>query len=318
MNPRRLARRERPHRAGHRERARFFRPRLDRAVVIVDALLGTGLDRDVSGFFATLIEHVNRARGRRIALDIPSGLHANTGSPLGTAVRAAETVTFAALKLGLVTSTGAEYAGNVTVVDIGIPASVTEAVGEGARVLDETDVAGCSRRGVATHKGAAGRVVAIAGSAGKTGAALLVARGALRAGAGSRRLPRFRKSRTLSTFVCSRNDGSHRPLRSSRPSTSISRPRMRSSLDLGLVSTPRRARWWARRVAPPGARRGRRGRAHALRGSLGRPAECAEMTGAHAPPRGNGAPPLDEHETSGTIASVPFRTPSVNRTPSFC
>lgn len=158
---------------------------LARATIVVDALLGTGLDRPVAGLLGDAIERINRAPGVRIALDIPSGLDANTGCPLGGAVRAHETVTFARMKLGLVTSIGAEHAGHVTVVDIGIPEPASEAVGESARVLESSDVAArLARRPLSLHKGAAGRVTVVAGSPGKTGAALLVARGALRGGAG--------------------------------------------------------------------------------------------------------------------------------------
>jgi NAD(P)H-hydrate epimerase len=155
--------------------------------VVVDALLGTGLDRPVTGLAEQVIERINRtgAGAYRIAIDVPSGMDTNTGQPMGVAVRADETVTFAATKLGLVTSTGAALAGQVTVVDIGIPPSSMERTGTSARILEPADVGTwIERRPLSTHKGAAGRVVAVAGSPGKIGAALLVARGALRAGAG--------------------------------------------------------------------------------------------------------------------------------------
>jgi hydroxyethylthiazole kinase-like uncharacterized protein yjeF len=155
------------------------------ADVVVDALFGTGLDREVTGFFASLITELGAVGARVVALDVPSGMDANTGVALGPELRVAETVTFAALKLGLVTSTGAERAGRVTVVDIGIPDATTRAVGQSACVLERADVAAwLPRRGLAAHKGSAGRVLCAAGSPGKTGAALLAARGALRAGAG--------------------------------------------------------------------------------------------------------------------------------------
>jgi NAD(P)H-hydrate epimerase len=164
-------------------------PRLDqelsRATVVVDALLGTGLDREVTGLFRAVIERLTVSPALCVSLDIPSGLDANTGCPLGAAVRADETVTFAHLKLGLVTSIGAEHAGSVHVLDIGVPALGEHLVGS-ARVLEASDVRSwLSPRRVAMHKGAAGRVGVVAGSPGKTGAALLVARGALRAGAGT-------------------------------------------------------------------------------------------------------------------------------------
>jgi hydroxyethylthiazole kinase-like uncharacterized protein yjeF len=158
---------------------------LGKARVVVDAMLGTGLDRDVTGFFASVIERMNQCAALRVALDIPSGLDSNTGMPLGIAVRAAHTVTFAHHKLGLWTSTGAEYAGRVTRVDIGVPPELVERVGESGRILERADVMSwLVPRPLSAHKGSAGRVVVVAGSPGKTGAALLSARGALRAGAG--------------------------------------------------------------------------------------------------------------------------------------
>ena len=162
-----------------------LRAELSSADIVVDALLGTGLDREVKGLFSSVIEQMDAVRDRVVALDVPSGMDANTGLPLGAVLHARGTVTFAHLKLGLATSTGAERAGRVTVADIGVPESLYRAVGESARLLERSDVASwLSPRGVATHKGAAGRVVCVAGSSGKIGAALLSARGALRAGAG--------------------------------------------------------------------------------------------------------------------------------------
>jgi NAD(P)H-hydrate epimerase len=162
-----------------------LRAELAAADTVVDALFGTGLDRPLTGFFATVVQEMDAARDRVVALDVPSGMDANTGMPLGAALHARDTVTFAHLKLGLATSMGAERAGRVTVVDIGVPESLYTAVGSSARMLERADVASwLLPRGAGAHKGSAGRVVCIAGSAGKTGAALLVARGALRSGAG--------------------------------------------------------------------------------------------------------------------------------------
>ncbi|MEB2313054.1 MAG: NAD(P)H-hydrate dehydratase [Sorangiineae bacterium] len=153
------------------------------AAGVADGLLGTGLDRDVTGWFRELILRINAASAFRAALDLPSGLHADTGAVLGAAVRAHLTVTFAHPKLGLYTTSGAEHAGRVEVVDIGVPGTRMEACA--AYLSERADVAhAVVARPVSAHKSSAGRVLAIAGSAGKTGAALLVARGALRAGAG--------------------------------------------------------------------------------------------------------------------------------------
>lgn len=153
--------------------------------VVVDALFGTGLDRDVEGLRARVIEAINESDARVLALDVPSGLDANTGAVLGIAVRAELTVTFAHLKLGLLTPSGAEHAGDVHVVDIGVPGELYEEVGHSAWMFERADARDLMvPRGAGAHKGSVGHVLVIAGSPGKSGAALLSARGALRAGAG--------------------------------------------------------------------------------------------------------------------------------------
>ena len=93
---------------------------------LVDALLGTGLTRPVAGTLRTVIDAINRSGKPVLALDLPSGLDADTGQPLGAAVRARATVTFVAPKLGF-TAAGAEaYLGTVTVIDIGVPRAILE------------------------------------------------------------------------------------------------------------------------------------------------------------------------------------------------
>jgi NAD(P)H-hydrate epimerase len=153
--------------------------------VIVDGLFGTGLDRPLVGDAAALVQLMNDAPAFRLALDVPSGLDANTGAILGTAVRAHRTVTFGAYKLGLLTPRGADLAGQIEVVDIGVPESLFDATGWDAEAVHARDIARLlTPRARSVHKGGAGRVTVFAGSAGKIGAALLVARGALRSGAG--------------------------------------------------------------------------------------------------------------------------------------
>jgi ADP-dependent NAD(P)H-hydrate dehydratase / NAD(P)H-hydrate epimerase len=158
---------------------------LERADCVVDALFGTGLDRAITGLFAACVELVNQSRKRVVSVDVPSGLNSDTGETLGTAVRASCTVTFALPKLGLLTPHGAELSGDLRVVDLGIPSVLTGDLAHSARLLEEKDVArAMSPRKAGAHKGTAGHVVVFAGSKGRTGAALLSARGALRAGAG--------------------------------------------------------------------------------------------------------------------------------------
>jgi ADP-dependent NAD(P)H-hydrate dehydratase / NAD(P)H-hydrate epimerase len=155
------------------------------ADVVVDALFGTGLDRAIDGFLRDVVGAINAARAPRFAVDLPSGLDADTGSTLGVAVRADVTATFAHHKLGLLTPQGAELAGRVHVVDIGVPASLAAGVGEPARLLEASDLARwTSPRAPGAHKTSAGHVVVVAGSRGKIGAPQLVARGAMRGGAG--------------------------------------------------------------------------------------------------------------------------------------
>jgi NAD(P)H-hydrate epimerase len=93
---------------------------------LVDGLLGTGLARPVEGLLRDLIEAINRSGKPVLALDLPSGLDADTGVPLGVAVKAAVTVTFVAPKLGFQAPGAAEYTGDVVVVDIGAPRRLLE------------------------------------------------------------------------------------------------------------------------------------------------------------------------------------------------
>ncbi len=156
--------------------------------VVVDALLGTGLTRPPEGRFAAAIaaiEAARRAGARVLAVDVPSGLSADTGRPLGPCVQADRTVTFAFQKRGLVLHPGAGFAGEVDVADIGIPAAAAARVPVEAELLEEAEArALVPPRDPEAHKGDAGRVLVVAGSPGKTGAAHLALTGALRGGAG--------------------------------------------------------------------------------------------------------------------------------------
>ena len=159
--------------------------RLPRASMVVDALLGTGLNAPVAGHLARVIDAINAAGRPTLAVDIPSGLSADTGHVLGTAVRATATATFGFAKVGQHVYPGAELVGALDVVDIGIPAEAVTAVGPRTALLEAAEVGRClPRRPRAGHKGTFGHVLVIAGSRGKSGAALLAAEGAGRAGAG--------------------------------------------------------------------------------------------------------------------------------------
>jgi NAD(P)H-hydrate epimerase len=156
-----------------------------RVAVWVDALLGTGLKSEVTGLFAHVIELVNRMQKPVVAVDIPSGLCADTGKPMGCCLRATVTVTFAFPKIGHFLYPGAEYTGELDVVDIGIPPHIVRSVNPGQEVVTEADIQKIYRpRPAETHKGNAGHLVILAGSTGKAGAAVLSGLGAVRTGAG--------------------------------------------------------------------------------------------------------------------------------------
>ncbi|WP_242342382.1 NAD(P)H-hydrate dehydratase [Anaeromyxobacter terrae] len=156
--------------------------------VVVDAIFGTGLSRAPEGAFARAIERIDAARAagaRVVAVDVPSGLSADTGRPLGACVRADRTVTFAFQKRGLVLHPGPSFAGEVTVADIGIPAEAAARVPALCELLEADQArALLPPRRPDAHKGDAGRLLVVAGSPGKTGAAHLALTGALRGGAG--------------------------------------------------------------------------------------------------------------------------------------
>jgi len=156
--------------------------------VVVDALFGTGLARAPEGAFAGAIDRIEGARvagARVLAVDVPSGLSADTGRPLGPCVRADRTVTFGFPKRGLVLYPGASLAGEVTVADIGIPPEAARRVPVGCELLSDAEARLLvPPRARDAHKGDAGRLLVVAGSTGKTGAAHLALLGALRGGAG--------------------------------------------------------------------------------------------------------------------------------------
>jgi ADP-dependent NAD(P)H-hydrate dehydratase / NAD(P)H-hydrate epimerase len=166
----------------------IWRDHLRGADVVVDAIFGTGLRAAVVGVPAVAIAAMNSTDALRVAVDIPSGLDADTGEIRGSAVVAHLTATMGARKLGLLLDPEAPV-GRVEVVDLGVrPESVVAAAlaqGSLCHWVEADEVARLLPvRGPAAHKGTAGHLLVIAGSVGKTGAALLAARAGLRAGAG--------------------------------------------------------------------------------------------------------------------------------------
>jgi hydroxyethylthiazole kinase-like uncharacterized protein yjeF len=154
--------------------------------LIVDAIFGTGLNAPVSGLMETVVADVNASGIPVVAIDLPSGLSADSAEPIGASIEATMTVTLAAPKLPLVLPPAETRAGDIVIADIGIPSEVLDAV-DGPRVELLTRSAMRELvvpRAPDSHKGDFGRVLVIAGSRGKTGAAHLAGVGALRSGAG--------------------------------------------------------------------------------------------------------------------------------------
>ena len=151
------------------------------ADVLVDALLGTGLDRPVSGRYAEAIQIINGHSAPVIAVDIPSGLNADTGNVMGYAVKADCTVTFIGLKQGLFTGQAAEYCGKIRYAQLAVPDDVFTGVKAAAtRVIK----ARLPRRDRCAHKGNCGHVLIVGGELGYSGAAKMAGEAALRVGAG--------------------------------------------------------------------------------------------------------------------------------------
>lgn len=153
--------------------------------LLVDAILGTGMKNDVGGLFAEAITLMNAAGLPIVAVDIPSGLDADRGTPLGVSIQAEMTVSLGYAKLGQVIYPGIDYVGELVVADIGIDARALEAVAPKTELLVAEQITPLvPRREADTHKGTYGHLVVMAGSRGKTGAAILACRAAMRTGAG--------------------------------------------------------------------------------------------------------------------------------------
>ena len=155
------------------------------AELLVDAILGTGLERDVSGDWREAIDAMNAHPADRFALDIPSGLHADTGAILGAAVRAAGTITFIGLKQGLFTGQGPACCGAVHFADLDAPPDIYPALHPACWRYAGADLPTLlPRRSRSAHKGLFGHVLVIGGELGMAGAARMTGEAAARCGAG--------------------------------------------------------------------------------------------------------------------------------------
>lgn len=151
--------------------------------VIVDALFGIGLDRPLQDHWLEAVRLINTSGKPVLSLDIPSGLHADTGAVMGSAVRAAATITFIGLKTGLFTGEGPACTGELELADLKVPAKAYSGIPAAARLIADSE-AQMPRRARSTHKRNFGHVLVIGGDHGMGGAVRLTAEAALRTGAG--------------------------------------------------------------------------------------------------------------------------------------
>lgn len=155
------------------------------ADLIVDAIFGTGLQRDVSGEWLEVIEQVNAIDTPVISIDIPSGLHADTGAVMGAAIKADYTVCLIGLKKGLFTGQARDYCGEIIFNDCQIPHSAYALLNEDAQLLSGDEISQVlTPRAPCTHKGQTGHLLIAGGNYGMCGAVILAAQAALRSGVG--------------------------------------------------------------------------------------------------------------------------------------
>lgn len=156
--------------------------------IVVDALLGTGIRGPVAGLLRAAVDSINErpAGVTAFSVDIPSGLDSDTGAVQGAAVRADYTVTFTSPKIGMFLGESGRHLGSLAVREIGSPPELTEEIGKGGlRWSEAREFAAFGKlRRAEAHKGDYGHVLVVAGSVGKSGAAVLASWAALRSGAG--------------------------------------------------------------------------------------------------------------------------------------
>ena len=160
-------------------------PQMRRMQYWIDAIFGTGLNADIRGHYREAIDFINSLTRPIYAVDIPSGLNADTGRRCGTAIHAAATATFGFAKIGHLIQAGIDQCGTVDIIDIGIPATTAETIPTRQRLITGHAIQQMiPTRRPDSHKGDTGHALVIAASPGKTGAAAMAATAALRVGGG--------------------------------------------------------------------------------------------------------------------------------------
>lgn len=164
---------------------RGFKAKTEGFDIIIDAILGTGLVSEVRGYYRDIIGLINESGKEVVSIDIPSGMSSDTGEILGEHIRADVTVTFGLPKRGHILYPSAKSVGELRVADISIPKKIIDEEDIRVNLLDSQDIKEILEpRESDAHKGSYGHTLVIAGSLGKSGAAVLASLGALRIGAG--------------------------------------------------------------------------------------------------------------------------------------
>ncbi|MCU7554620.1 NAD(P)H-hydrate dehydratase [Alteromonas sp. ASW11-19] len=162
----------------------FSEALLEKAEVVVDALLGTGINSYIRNEFADIIDTVNQSDKPVVSIDVPSGLDADTGQSLGRCIQADVTVTFVGIKPGLTTGAGKQSCGKLAFDDLGIGKAFSQLAKPCASLLDIQQFGGMGPRDIHSHKGTYGRLLCVGGNRGTAGAIRLSSEAALRSGAG--------------------------------------------------------------------------------------------------------------------------------------
>lgn len=164
---------------------------LRRYDIVVDGIFGVGLNRSLEGIFKKSIEEINKNANFTVAIDIPSGIDADTGNIMGVAIKANVTYSFEVIKMGFLNYKSIEYIGKVKVLKIGIPKQVKEEVSDNIYILGSDEYRNMlPKRSIYGHKGNYGRALIVAGSMGLSGAAFITTECTVRTGAG------------LTTLIC--------------------------------------------------------------------------------------------------------------------
>lgn len=165
--------------------------------VIVDALFGIGLSREVTGKYAEILQKMTEQDGYKVAVDIASGISADTGAVMGTAFAADLTVTFGFIKAGQLLYPGTEYTGELKVADIGIDEQSLYEIKPDLKMLEISDLNRLPRRVNRSNKGSYGKLVILAGSKQMAGAAVFAAKAAYRMGCGLVRVATVEENRMI-------------------------------------------------------------------------------------------------------------------------